>query len=79
MHGGHWLDAVVQISYSVAGEQLHHALLSYKRAWQPAATELGLQLAAVLWRFLVQHEPCIARALGVAAIPLVTTVPSNDP
>jgi len=79
VHGGRWLDAVVPISYSVAGEQLHHALVSYKRGPQPAANELGLQLAAVLWRFLAGHEPCVARALGVAEIPLVTTVPSNDP
>lgn len=78
VHGGRGLDLVVPISYSVAGEQLHHALVSYKRGPRPAATELGLQLAAVLWRFLAEHERCVARALGVAAIPLVTTVPSND-
>jgi hypothetical protein len=79
VHGGHSLDAVVPISYSVAGEQLHHALVSYKRGARPAAAELGLQLAAVLWRFLAEHERCVARALGVSTIPLVTTVPSNDP
>jgi len=78
VHGGRGLDLVVPISYSVAGAQLHHALVSYKRGPQPAATELGLQLAAVLWRFLAAHEGCVARALGVAEIPLVTTVPSND-
>ena len=79
VHGGRRLDVVAPISYSVAGEQLHHALVSYKRGPQPAATELGLQLAAVLWRFLAGHERCVARSLGVSAIPLVTTVPSNDP
>jgi hypothetical protein len=78
-HGGRGLDLVVPISYSVAGEQLHHALVTYKRGPKPVATELGRQLAAVLWRFLAAHERCVARTLGVASIPLVTTVPSNDP
>ena len=36
-HGGRWLDAVVPISYSVAGEQLHHALASYKRGREATA------------------------------------------
>jgi hypothetical protein len=78
-HGGRGLDLVVPISYSVAGEQLHHALVVYKRGPEPVATELGLQLAAVLWRFLGGHERCVAGMLGVGAIPVVTTVPSNDP
>jgi predicted amidophosphoribosyltransferase len=77
-HGGRWLDAVVPISYSVGGEQLHHALVSYKRTLEPAATRFTAQLAAVLWRFLALHEVCISRTLGVRAFPLVTTVPSND-
>ena len=33
----------------------------------------------MLWRFLSAHEACAARAAGVAAFPVVTTVPSNDP
>jgi hypothetical protein len=78
-HGGRWLDAVVPISYSVAGEQLHHALASYKRTLEPVAARFTLQLAAVLWRFLAAHERCIARTLSVATFPVVTTVPSNDP
>lgn len=78
-HGGRWLDAVVPISYSVAGEQLHHALVSYKRTPEPVATRFAVQLAAVLWRFLSAHERCLSRTLGVAAFPVVTTVPSNDP
>jgi predicted phosphoribosyltransferase len=79
-HGGRWLDAVVPISYSVGGEQLHHALAAYKRTTlEPVATRFTVQLAAVLWRFLVAHERCIARTLGVPAFPVVTTVPSNDP
>ena len=64
-HGGRRLDVVVPISYSVAGEQLHHVLLYYKRGPKPVAAELGMQLAAVLWRFLAEHERCVARTLGV--------------
>src|ERR1700721_4863909 len=78
-HGGRSLDAVVPISYSVGGEQLHHALMAYKRTLEPVATHFTVQLAAVLWRFLSAHEQCVSRALGVPAFSVVTTVPSNDP
>jgi len=78
-HGGRWLDVVVPISYSVAGEQLHHALFAYKRAPEPVATHFRVHLAAVLWRFLSSHERCVARAVGAPEFPVVTTVPSNDP
>lgn len=77
-HGGHWLDAVVPISYSVAGEQLHHALATYKRGDGPASRAFRVELAAVLWRFLSGHEQCVAAAANVSAFPIVTTVPSSD-
>jgi predicted amidophosphoribosyltransferase len=77
-HGGRWLNAVAPISYSVAGEQLHHALAAYKRGGSTVARRLGVELAAVLWRHLAEHEPCVARAAGVEAFELVTTVPSSD-
>ncbi len=77
-HGGRWLDAMVPISYSVAGEQLHHALACYKRAPQPVAREFALGLAAVLWRWLRTHERCVARTVGETSFQLVTTVPSGD-
>jgi predicted phosphoribosyltransferase len=38
-----------------------------------------MELAAVLWRFLREHERCLARTAGVAGFDLATTVPSNDP
>jgi predicted amidophosphoribosyltransferase len=72
------LDAVAPISYSVAREQLHHALAQYKRLTGEVARRLSVELAAVLWRFLAAHERCVARAAGVDAFPLVTTVPSGD-
>ena len=74
------LDAVAPISYSVAHEQLHHALAGYKRAPQPVARRLQVELAAVLWRHLAAHEACLARAARIAprTFELVTTVPSSD-
>ncbi len=78
VHGTQVLDALAPISYSVAGEQLHHALASYKRLSGEVARRLGVELAALLWRFLADHEPCIARAAGTEDFKLVTTVPSGD-
>src|ERR1035437_10889525 len=37
-----WLDAVAPISYSVAHEQLHHALARYKRTQGHAARRVGV-------------------------------------
>jgi len=72
------LDAMTPISYSVAREQLHHALASYKRLDGDVVHRLRAELSAVLWRFLVAHEACLARAAGVSGFALVTTVPSGD-
>jgi predicted amidophosphoribosyltransferase len=72
------LDAVAPISYSIASEQLHHALASYKRLNGDVAGRLAATLAAILWRFLAEHEDCIARAAGTNRFDLVTTVPSSD-
>jgi hypothetical protein len=77
-HGQQVLDAVVPISYSVAGEQLHHALACYKRLTGDMARRLGAELAAVVWRFLADHETCLAGAAGGGSFELVTTVPSGD-
>ena len=72
------LDALVPISYSVAREQLHHALASYKRLDGDVARRLSAILAAILWRFLTKHERCLARAAGTRRFDLTTTVPSGD-
>jgi hypothetical protein len=37
-----------------------------------------MELAAVLWRFLTQHEDCLARRAGASRFELVTTVPSSE-
>lgn len=76
-HQPNVIDAVAPISYSVAHEQLHHALASYKRLSGEVARRLGLQLAALIWRYLEAHEHCVARAAGADAFPIVTTVPSG--
>lgn len=72
------LTAVAPISYSVALGQLHRALMGYKRLSNEIARRLTVELAAVLWRYLAVHERCVARAAGVDAFELVTTVPSGD-
>jgi phosphoribosylpyrophosphate synthetase len=65
------------ISYSVAREQLHHALASYKRLQGDVARRLGAILAAVLSRFLAEHERCLAKAAGVERFDVIATVPSG--
>jgi predicted amidophosphoribosyltransferase len=77
-HCEHWLERVAPISYSVAREQLHHALAAYKRVRGDVARQLAVELAAVLWRYLIGHERCVARAAGLDVFELVTTVPSGD-
>lgn len=77
-HRASLLDAAAPISYSVAHEQLHYVLASYKRLAGAAARRLGAELAALLWRYLAAHEQCLARAARVPAFELVTIVPSGD-
>jgi predicted amidophosphoribosyltransferase len=78
-HGERHLDAMVPISYSIATEPLHQMLAGYKRTAGPVAEQMTRRLAGILWRFLIRHEACLARAAGVAGFDLVTTVPSSDP
>ena len=72
------LEIAAPISYSVAREQLHHALAGYKRLGGDVARRLRIELAAVLWRYLADHEQCVAAAAGVPAFDIVATVPSSD-
>jgi predicted amidophosphoribosyltransferase len=75
------IDVVAPISYSIGGEQLHHALASYKRLGGEPARRFTVEIAAILWRHLARHERCLALAAGLRAerFELVTTVPSTDP
>lgn len=73
------LDVVVPISYSEHLGQLHHALCRYKDG-VPAERRYAMpRLAAIIWKFLASHEPCIAAAAGAAGFDCVTTVPSGTP
>ena len=65
-HTPQFLDLVAPISYSVGGEQLHHALASYKRLTGEAARRFTVELAAVIWRHLADHERCIRGPPGSA-------------
>jgi predicted phosphoribosyltransferase len=75
---GGWLDAAAPISYSVANEQLHHALAAYKRRPAPVARRFQSELAAVLWRYLATHEACLAGAAQTSGFEVVTAVPSGS-
>lgn len=77
-HTPQLLQAVAPISYSIDGEQLHHALAGYKRGAGTTARRFELDLSAVLWRFLANHENCVAAAAEVEGFDRVCTVPSGD-
>src|SRR5947208_11135870 len=66
-HGQNVLDAVVPISYSVAGEPLHHTLFGYKRLPDELARSYREELRTILQRHLERHERCLAKAAGVSS------------
>ena len=71
-------DVVVPIALAVKREQLAHELWHYKYDVDAnARSRLRRRLAAVLWRFLGQHEAHIAEALDVPGFGIVTTVPGT--
>lgn len=72
-------DAVVPITYSEHLGQLHTALRRYKDGPEEARRYARVRLTAILWRFLDDHEMCVARAAGARQFDLVTTVPSSSP
>lgn len=77
-HQARSADAVVPITYSVDRGQMHHSLRNYKDgATERIRARFTLELAAVAWRFVRQHEPCIARATGTEGFGIVTVVPSG--
>lgn len=74
------LDAIVPITYSEQLGQMHLALRNYKDANSTAIRRHdAIRLAAILWRFLREHESCVARTAGVDGFDLVTIVPSSKP
>jgi predicted amidophosphoribosyltransferase len=76
---GRLADVVVPVALAVKREQLAHELWHYKYDVDPdVRTRLTTRLAAVLWRFLGQHEHHIAQAAAVPAFAMVTTVPGTQ-
>jgi hypothetical protein len=72
-------NAVGFVALAVKGEQLARELWFYKDQRYPASTRQKptFGLAAILWRWLAEHEPCLAEAAGTDEFPVVTTVPST--
>lgn len=78
-HTERFADGVLPVSYSQHGQQLHDALRSYKRSGSDEVRRKHRhELAAVLWRFLRDHEACLARRIGVDSFDVVTSVPSTN-
>jgi len=73
-------DAVVPIALAVKGEQLAHELWHYKNSPRVAVRQrFQIGLAAVTWRWLAHHEPCVVAASGAHEFGVVTHVPSANP
>ncbi|HET9153542.1 MAG TPA: hypothetical protein VFN85_05460 [Solirubrobacterales bacterium] len=73
------LDAVVPITYSEHLGQMHTALRNYKEGASPAIrANAAVRLVGILWRFLGDHEACVAAAAGVDSFDAVTIVPSSS-
>jgi hypothetical protein len=58
--------------------QLHGVLRDYKRLPGRQGQLLQRDVVAMFWRFLMEHEKCLARRCRVATFPIVTTVPSGS-
>ncbi|HVO54995.1 MAG TPA: hypothetical protein VMT37_11350 [Solirubrobacterales bacterium] len=69
------------ITYSENLGQMHTALRNYKKEGVAPAVRryAAIRLAAILWRFLDEHEVCVADFASVDRFDLVTIVPSSDP
>jgi predicted amidophosphoribosyltransferase len=74
------LDAAAPVALSVRGGMLHTALRGYKDSPdRPVRERCTSDLAALLWRFLAEHEHCLAGQAGIECFDVVTTVPSSSP
>jgi len=77
-YGPRLANVVVPIALAVKHEQLAHELWHYKYDLDASVrSRLTTRLAAVLWRFLDEHEPHIASAVDVPGFDIVTTVPGT--
>ncbi|PZT72298.1 MULTISPECIES: hypothetical protein [unclassified Streptomyces] len=71
-------DVVVPISLALKSGQYANELWRYKNTHGPQRDHFRMGLAAVMWRFLAAHEPCIAAHCDVPGFDTVTTVPSTS-
>lgn len=72
-----YLDLVVPITYSEHLSQMHTALRNYKEEGGNARRFAAVRLRAILWRFLRDHEACVASRAG-HEFDSVTVVPSTS-
>jgi len=78
VYGQRLADVVVPIALAVKRGQLAHELWHYKYDLDATVRRrLDFRLAAVLWRFLEQHEAHVAEAVAVTQFGIVTTVPGT--
>jgi predicted amidophosphoribosyltransferase len=76
--GASQLDVVIPISYALRGQQLATALRGYKDEFFAQTRAFhGMRLAAILWRFLAEHERHVAAAARTSGFGVVTVVPSK--
>ncbi len=72
------IDVVVPITYAPSAEQMHAALRGYKDSHNAHVRDrFTRDLLAVFWRFMREHQRCVARAAGLPGFDVVTTVPSK--
>jgi hypothetical protein len=66
------------MALAVKNEQWAYELSTYKNSPHNAVRDrLALGIGAVLWRWLENHEACVAEHAGVSEFPLITAVPST--
>jgi hypothetical protein len=74
------LDTVAFVTLAPVGEQMAHDLFTYKRPSVPPHLRRTrtVLLAAILWRWLSEHEECLAAAAGIQSerFDIITSVPS---
>ncbi len=73
------IELVVPVSLTALLGQLHHSLRSYKQPSYPhqVRAKFGIQVGALLARFLATHGDCIRRASG-SDWDCITIVPSSQ-
>jgi hypothetical protein len=73
--GSRTADVVAPVTLAVKRQQFANELWRYKNTTGPQRDYFRTGLAAVLWRFLAVHEPCLAAHCGVRSF--AATCPSG--